>query len=160
MFGKSKPVEQKDAREMKGLAMAKGIGRRNEPGVCIQRLNKLTYEVKSQTDASKWYTVIKQYSKTFGENIRDGQWTCDCPDFSFRAASKKDGMTDGECKHIHAVLFSKLLRKKVYQDSLIQTPINQTVIEANKVGKIVCQRCGSENYKKWGMRHNMKAGNI
>ncbi|HZD83338.1 MAG TPA: SWIM zinc finger family protein, partial [Nitrososphaeraceae archaeon] len=33
-------------------------------------------------------------------------WTCDCPDFSFRHT---------ECKHIHAVKFSKLLRKQVYQ---------------------------------------------
>lgn len=140
-----------DKREIKGLEMAKKIGQRNEPDVSIQRLNKLTYKVKSQTDASKWYTVIKQYAKTFGENIRDGQWTCDCPDHSFRHVI---------CKHIHAVLFSKLLRKKVYQDSLIQTPINQTVVEANKLGRVVCQKCGSENYKKIGIRHNKKAGDI
>jgi putative transposase len=147
MFGKPKQVEQKDAREMKGLAMAKGIGKQNEPDVCIQRLNKLTYKVKSQTDASKWYTVIKQYAKTFCDNIRDGQWTCDCPDHCFRNVV---------CKHIHAVLFSKLLRKKVYQDSLIQTPINQTIIEATELEKILCQRYGSENFKRDGIRHNKK----
>lgn len=140
-----------DKRQIKGLEMAKGIGRRNEPDVSIQRLNKLTYKVRSQTDANKWYTVVKQYTKNFGENVRDGQWTCDCPDHTYRHVI---------CKHIHAVLFSKLLRKKVYQDNLIQTPINQSIIEATKLGKILCQRCGSENYKKHGIRHNKKAGDI
>jgi transposase-like protein len=138
-----------DEREMKGLEMARSIS--DKPDVAIQRLNKLTYKVKSQSDPTKFYTVIKQYSKTFGENIRDGKWTCDCPDHTFRNVI---------CKHIHAVLFSKLLRKKVYQDNLIQTPINQSIIHANKAGKIVCQRCGNENHKKWGVRHNKKAGDI
>src|SRR5690606_4391868 len=121
-----------NAREMRGMEMARAIS--DKPDVAIQRLNKLTYKVKSQSDASKFYTVIKQYSKTYGDNMRDGKWTCDCPDHTFRNVI---------CKHIHAVLFSKLLRKKVYQDNLIQTPINQNIIDANKVGKIVCQRCGS-----------------
>ncbi|MEP0824001.1 MAG: DDE-type integrase/transposase/recombinase [Nitrososphaera sp.] len=138
-----------NAREMRGMEMARAIS--DKPDVAIQRLNKLTYKVKSQSDASKFYTVIKQYSKTYGDNMRDGKWTCDCPDHTFRNVI---------CKHIHAVLFSKLLRKKVYQDNLIQTPINQNIIDANKVGKIVCQRCGSENHKKWGVRHNKKAGDI
>src|SRR5687768_11818108 len=89
-------------REMKGMEMAKGIGKENEPDVSIQRLNKLTYKVRSQSNSAKWYTVIKQYAKTYGENIRDGQWTCDCPDHIFRNVI---------CKHIHAVIFSKLLRK-------------------------------------------------
>ena len=139
-----------NVREMKGLEMAKGISRRNQPDVSIQRLNKLTYKAKSQSDSSKFYTVLKQYSRTFGDNIRDGQWTCDCPDHTFRNVV---------CKHIHAVLFSKLLRKKVYQDTF-PTPINQNIIDANAVGKIVCQRCGSDDYKKHGMRHNKKAGDI
>lgn len=138
---------QQRSRELKGLEMAKKIGRRNEPDVSIQRLNKLTYKVRSQSDSTKWYTVIKQYTKTMGENIRDGKWMCDCPDHAFRNVV---------CKHIHAVLFSKLLRRKVYQDSLVQIPINQNIIEANKISKIVCQRCGSENYKKDGIRHNKK----
>jgi transposase-like protein len=133
-------------RELRGLEMAKGIGKENQPDVSIQRLNKLTYKVKSQTDAAKWYTVVKQYAKTFGENVRDGEWTCDCPDHTFRKLV---------CKHIHAVLFSKLLRKKVYQDTF-QTPINQDIIEANKIGKIVCQKCASVNYQKFGIRKNKK----
>lgn len=42
----------------------------------------------------------------------------------------------------------------------IQTPINQSIIDAKKLGKIVCQRCGSENYERSGIRHNKKAGDI
>lgn len=140
-----------DRRQLKGMELASTIGMRGETDVAIQRLNKLTYKVRSQSDITKWYTVIKQYSRTFGENTRDGQWTCDCPDHTFRNVV---------CKHIHAVIFSKLLRKKVYQDSLIQTPINQNIIEANKLGKIVCQRCTSEKYVKCSVRHNKKAGDI
>jgi putative transposase len=143
-------MESINKREIKGLEMAKRIGRHNEPDVSIQRLNKLTYKVKSQTDAQKWYTVVKQYAKTFGENVRDGQWTCDCPDHTFRKLV---------CKHIHAVVFSKLLRKKVYQDTF-PTPINQSIIQSTQLGKIVCQRCGSENYKKYGMRDNKHADDI
>jgi putative transposase len=134
-----------DKREIRGLEMARAIS--DKPDVSIQRLNKLTYKVKSQSDSTKFYTVVKQYGKTFGENVRDGKWTCDCPDHTFRNVI---------CKHIHAVLFSKLLRKKVYQDNLIQTPVNQNIIDANKLGQIVCQRCGSQNYKKDGIRHNKK----
>jgi transposase-like protein len=137
-----------NARELKGLEMARGIGRDGQPDVTIQRLNKLTYKVRSQSDPEKWYTVVKQYAKTFGENIRDGQWTCDCPDHTFRKVV---------CKHIHSVLFSKLLRKKVYQDTLLQTPVNQNIInEANQLGKIVCQRCASPKYQKFGIRKNKK----
>jgi transposase-like protein len=141
-------------REMKGLEMAKGFGSKSNPDVTIQRLNKLTYKVKSQSNSDKWYTVIKQYAKTFGDNIRDGQWICDCPDFSFRAASKKDGMTDGKCKHIHAVMFSKLLRKKVYQDIVLtQTPINQNIVNVDPL-RVQCPRCLSQNYSKRGQRKN------
>ena len=140
-----------DARELRGLEMARAIGRRNNPDVSIQRMNKLTYKVRSQASADKWYTVIRQHGWNESDRHVDAKWTCDCPDHTFRNV---------QCKHIHAVIFSKLLRKKVYQDTVLQTPINQTVVEANELGKIVCQRCGSENYKKHGVRHNKKAGDI
>jgi putative transposase len=130
------------AREMRGMQMANAIGRRDNPEVAIQRLNKLTYKVKSQSSADTWYTVIKTYS--------DG-WTCDCPDFTFRKI---------ECKHVHCVKFSKLLRKKIYQDTYLlqqQTTINQ---DALNVGQVVCQRCSSTNYKKFVIRHNKKSGDM
>ncbi|MGB8934048.1 MAG: hypothetical protein WCC17_02940 [Candidatus Nitrosopolaris sp.] len=61
-------------REMRGLAIANTIGRRNNLDVTIQRLNKLTYKVRSQTSPDIWYSVIRTYSEG---------WTCDCPDFTF-----------------------------------------------------------------------------
>ncbi len=138
------------AREVKGLAIAKDLDSRT-PDVSIQRLNKLTYKVRSQSDTTKWYTVIKAESRN--------NWTCDCPDFSFRLV--KANVVDKRCKHIHAVLFSKLLRRQIYHDQLIQTPINQDIInESNKVGKIICQHCASEHFKRDGIRHNKKAGDL
>jgi hypothetical protein len=103
-------------RETRGLAIANTIGRRNNQDVTIKRYNKLTYKVKSQSSSDTWYTVIKSYS--------DG-WTCDCPDYSFRHT---------ECKHIHAVKFSKLLRKQIYQDTfptqtaLVLSDITKTAV--------------------------------
>jgi putative transposase len=127
-------------REIRGLEMANKFGIANQPDVSIQRLNKLTYKVRSQSDPSKWYSVFK---------IING-WRCECPDFVFRHVT---------CKHIHAVIFSKLLRKKIYHDTF-PTPINQNTIDAKNLGKIVCKRCGSQNFCKWGVRHNKKAGDI
>jgi hypothetical protein len=126
------------AREIKGLEMARKFN--SKPDVSIQRLNKLTYKVRSQSDPSKWYSVFK---------IING-WRCECPDFVYRVVT---------CKHIHGVIFSKLLHKRIYQDTF-PTPINQYIIEANKLGKVICQKCGSEKYKKDGIRHNKKAGDL
>jgi len=46
------PHEQQ--RQVRGLAIA-------SIGSCIKRINKLRYKVKSQSDAWKWYEVVKQY---------------------------------------------------------------------------------------------------
>jgi putative transposase len=141
------PSTPEKTRELRGLEMAKNIGgQKGKSDVAIQRLNKLTYKVRSQSDLSKWYTVVMKYDSL----IQDigSKWTCDCPDHSFRNVT---------CKQIHAVLFSKAFRKKVYQDTLLQTPVNQHIInEVNQLDKIVCQRCASRNYKKDGIRHNKK----
>ena len=59
-----------------------------------KRLNKLAYKVRSQTNQDQWYNVINTY---------DDGWICECLDFQARHQ---------QCKHIHAVHFSKLLRKK------------------------------------------------
>jgi transposase-like protein len=59
-------------------------------------------------------------------------------------------------KHVHCVKFSKLLRKKVYLDTFANKPI----IPESKVGEIICQKCGSLNYKKFGIRHNKNAGDM
>jgi putative transposase len=119
-------------REIRGMAIANEIGRRNNPDVTIQRMDKLTYKVQSQSNKDKWYVVINTY--------HDG-WTCDCPDYIFRHL---------ECKHVHAVKFSKLLRKKIYFDTFPNIPDIE----------IICQKCGSTNYKKFGVRHNKQSGDI
>ena len=129
-------------REMRGMAMANTIGRRDNLEVSIKRLNKLTYKVKSQSSVDKWYIVVKTYNSG---------WTCECPDYTYRNV---------ECKHIHCVKFSKLLRKKIYQDTYHlreQATISQ---DALKVGQIVCQKCSNTNYKKFGMRYNKKSGDM
>lgn len=124
-------------REMRGMAIANEIGRRNNPNVNIQRMNKLTYRVQSQSNHDNWYVVINAY--------KNG-WTCECADFTFRHL---------ECKHIHAVKFSKLLRKKIYFDTFANIPLTEI-----KVDEIVCRKCGSANYKKFGIRHNKQSGDI
>lgn len=135
-------------RQVKGLEMANAIGSESQHGVAIQRLNKLTYRVRSQSSADKWYTVIKEEARN--------HWICDCPDYTFRLV-KED---DKRCKHIHAVQFSKLLRTRIYHDQLIQNQKKDNIENAAKIGKIVCQKCSSENYVKCSIRHNKKAGDI
>src|SRR5207249_445034 len=90
-------MEYNNRREIKGLEMARQYN--STPDVSIQRLNKLTYKVRSQSDPNTWYSVYK---------IING-WRCECPDWKFRL-SKLNG-SSSLCKHIHAVIFSKLLRK-------------------------------------------------
>jgi hypothetical protein len=55
---------------------------------------------------------------------------CECLDFHARHQN---------CKHIHAVAFSKLLRKKIYQDAILQPlqelqakEVNPNAIELDK----------------------------
>jgi hypothetical protein len=53
------------------------------------------YKVRSQFSKDKWYIIVKQHAKTFGDNIRDGQWTCDCPDRTFRKVVSASTSTRG-----------------------------------------------------------------
>ena len=88
---------------VRGLEIANTIGNRSGKAVSIKRLNKLVYKVRSQTNHDQWYNVINTY---------DDGWICECLDFQARHQN---------CKHIHAVHFSKLLRKKIYQDTILTT---------------------------------------
>jgi hypothetical protein len=60
-------------RQAKGLAIV-------SMGSCIKRINKLRYRVQSQSDETKWYSVVKQYGHNIGGH-KAGEWTCSCPDF-------------------------------------------------------------------------------
>jgi transposase-like protein len=129
-----------DARKMRGLEIANTIGNRSAKAVSIRRLNKLAYKVRSQTNQDQWYNVINTY---------DDGWICECLDFQSRHLT---------CKHIHAVQFSKLLRKKIYQDTILQPLQDLQNQEVNPVavesGQIVCPKCFSPTYQKFGIRHN------
>jgi transposase-like protein len=129
-----------DERQIRGMEIANTIGNRSAKAVSIKRLNKLAYKVRSQTNQDQWYNVINTY---------DDGWMCECLDFQARHQS---------CKHIHAVHFSKLLRKKIYQDTILQPlqelqkqDVNPSAID---LGQIVCPKCFSQTYQKFGIRHN------
>ena len=96
----------------------------------IQRIDDSTYKVKSQS-TDDYYDVI---SSQLG-------WMCSCPDHMFR------GVT---CKHIHSVLISLELRKKVEREVITIQPI---------VNVDNCPQCNSEQIVKHGIRHN-KSGDI
>ncbi|HEY7570943.1 MAG TPA: hypothetical protein VH796_06215 [Nitrososphaeraceae archaeon] len=124
------------AREMRGLEIANTLA--------LQRLNKLTYRVHSQTDPSKWYIATQTY--------KEG-WICECRDYAYRHL---------ECKHIHAVKFSKLLRKKIYQDTFAPLVNSENIANYNAIdiGQVTCPKCLSSDYKKFGIRHNKNSGDI
>ena len=69
----------------------------------IKRINKLQYRVRSQSDDSKWYDIVKKYGHNLGGH-QEGKWICTCPDFQSRHLT---------CKHVYAVLEWKKSRKKV-----------------------------------------------
>jgi transposase-like protein len=66
-------------------------------------------------------------------------WSCECPDYSYRQA---------ECKHIHAVLFSRKIRTAV-----------ELGVLADFTTTDACVFCGSKHVIKDGLRHN-KAGDL
>ena len=111
-------------RKERGEAIAKLTGQ-------IQRQEESLYTVKSQSGNGD-YRVTKVC----------GEWICGCPDNKYRHV---------KCKHIHAVIFSQLIRAEVKVRSI--TSINP--IESLST----CVYCGSNNLKKDGVRKN-KSGTI
>ncbi|MGH9878186.1 MAG: IS1/IS1595 family N-terminal zinc-binding domain-containing protein, partial [Nitrososphaerales archaeon] len=129
--------QQMQPRQMKALAIV-SIGSQ------IKRINKLHYKVQSQSDSETWYEVEKQYARTFG-TVRQGEWICNCPDFTFRHLV---------CKHIYAVGFSKELRRKIVSQDVVPSsvaPLSPDVAE--------CPKCKSDKTVKNGKRVN-KSGAI
>jgi transposase-like protein len=108
-------------REERGQAIAKLDGQ-------VKRVDDFLYVVKSQSNNGE-YTVNKV----------DGQWLCDCPDNKYRHV---------DCKHIHAVIFSRAIRAEVKVRTIL--PIENLT---------ECIYCGSSNLIKKGLRKN-KTGNI
>lgn len=125
-------------RQTRGLAIASIYS-------CVRRINKLRYKVKSQSDAWKWYDVIKQYGHNIGGH-EDGEWTCTCPDFTYRHII---------CKHIYGVCLSKELRRKIVQEEIAPPVVTKPVSLFN-----IYEKCQAEGaIIKHGYRHN-KNGDI
>lgn len=103
-------------REERGQTIAQTNGQ-------VNRIDDLLYTVKSQSGNGE-YTINKV----------NGEWTCTCPDNTYRHVP---------CKHIHAVSFSLSIRAEV--------KVHRVIEEVN-VHK--CQYCGSENIVKNAVRHN------
>lgn len=94
----------------------------------VKRIDELLYTVKSQSGNGE-YTV----------NKINGEWVCDCPDYTYRHLP---------CKHIHAVNFSLSIRAEVKVHTI--KPIENLTN---------CIYCGSSNLRKDGVRKN-KTGTI
>src|SRR5437867_5166052 len=124
---------QLQERQVRGLAIVSFDSQ-------IKRVNKLHYRVKSQSDESTWYDVVKQYAKTMGDSPREGEWTCSCPDFAYRRIV---------CKHIYAVGFSKELRRRIVSND-IAPPVAFSVPSTNQT--VECKSCGSSKLLKDGIR--------
>lgn len=124
-----------EMREMNGLAIA-------AKGAQIKRINKLSYNVKSQSNGL-WYSVVEHYGNSIERT--KAFWTCTCPDHVYRKAT---------CKHIYAVLFSKELRKQVVQSQDVAEVITDVSTE------IICSKCKGGNIKKDGIRHTKHGTDI
>lgn len=127
--------QQTEQRQVRGMAINSISGQ-------IKRINKLHYQVKSQSSDKKWYDVAKQYGSNLGGR-QDGKWICSCPDYLYRQVT---------CKHIFAVSFSKQLRKKI-----ISQDVAPLVIPSLSDIPLECVKCKTENkIVKDGKRYNKK----
>ena len=132
-------AEAEQQRQIRGLAIVSIASQ-------IKRINKLHYRVKSQSDQTVWYDVVKQYGHNLGGH-EEGRYTCTCPDFRFRSVV---------CKHIYSVGFSKELRKRIVSEDVIQ-PLPIPSLESKP---IECLKCKTQDQiVKDGKRFN-KSGEI
>jgi putative transposase len=129
------PTTEIKARELNGLAIA-------AKGAQIKRINKLSYNVKSQSNGL-WYSVVEHYGNSI-ERIK-AFWTCTCSDHVYRKVT---------CKHIYAVLFSRELRKQVVQASDVAERITETTSE------LICPKCKGTTTVKDGVRHTKHGTDI
>ena len=121
--------QQLESREIRGLRLT---NREN----AIKRINKLHYQVRSESGDDVWYEVRKEYGHNLNGH-QEGHWSCTCKDWTFRRI---------QCKHAWIVIFSKKLRKKIVpQDGILHT------LNSKK-----CLKCFSEKIVKDGVRHNKK----
>lgn len=90
----------------------------------LKRIDDNWYQVKSQSlGYDSWYDVI----------VTESGLVCDCPDHQWRKV---------KCKHIHAVEFSRIIRKQIKSIVISQVEVNG------------CKFCNSKDIIKKGMRKN------
>lgn len=86
------------------------------------------------------YQVASQSGRGYYEvNNTEIGWKCNCPDHKYRGA---------KCKHIWAVAISFGLRKQAKKNVVLDL-----------ITITACPYCGSQDFKKSGVRHN-KSGDI
>ncbi len=123
---------------MKGLAIS-------AKGAQIKRINKLSYNVKSQT-SDLWYSVVREYgSERFPRWYGEGGWTCNCPDHMYRKT---------QCKHIFAVLFSKELHKQIVASQDVAERVIAPILDFE------CPKCKGSTIVKHGIRHTKHGTDI
>jgi transposase-like protein len=111
-----------DFRQLKGEEIARHFG-------WVKRISETEYRVHSQRLDTE-YDVVST----------EAGWNCSCPDSLYRRM---------ECKHIHAVELSFILRAVVAKEPVRILPVN---VQG-------CIFCHSENLRKFGVRKT-KAGGI
>src|SRR5437867_12704636 len=129
------PTTEIDTRQMNGLVIT-------AKGAQIKRINKLSYNVRSQSNGL-WYSVVEHYGSSIKQT--EAFWTCTCPDHVYRKVT---------CKHIYAVLFSKELRRQVVQASDVAERITETIAE------LICPKCKGTTTVKDGVRHTKHGTDI
>ena len=121
-----------EPRELRGLRLT---SRKD----AIRRINKLHYQVRSESDDDVWYDIKRKYGSNLGGR-QDAHWRCTCKDFQFRHISP--------CKHGWIVIFSKKLREKI-------VPQNHRTIHTELSSDIVlCLKCKTDKTRKDGKRYN------
>lgn len=127
-----------DMRQFKGLAIA-------AKGAQIKRINKVSYNVKSQT-SDLWYSVVREYgSARFPKWYGEGGWKCNCPDHTYRKT---------QCKHIFAVLFSVELRNQIVASQDVTERVIAPIIDFE------CPKCKGTSIVKHGVRHTKHGTDI
>ena len=94
----------------------------------VKRIDDYLYVVKSQSHNGE-YTVNKV----------DGEWLCDCADFTYRHV---------KCKHIHAVNFSLSMRAEVKVRTIIpnREPYPMHLLRFTKHSERRCKKKQSWKY--------------
>ena len=124
-------VTAQTTREMRGMAIANTIGRRNNPDVSIQRLNNWpTKSNHNQTMISGMLLprIILADGHVIAPTLRS--------DIS------------------NVSMFTRLNLANYFERKSISIHFQTFQLQKAELGEIICQKCGSANYKKFGVRHN------